>query len=116
MTSRRLPNYLRAHRKRLALTQADVAYLLGMKDGIKVCRYEAFVHEPKLHIVLAYEAICEKPASELFVGRYEEVVEEIAKRAEMLLAKLASCKLTARNQKKRQVLARIVALKSENQK
>jgi hypothetical protein len=108
-----LPNYLRAHRKRLALTQADIAYLLGMEDGIKVCRYEAYVHEPKLRAVLAYEAICQKSAAELFAGLYRQVEQEIAERAETLLAKHSDCKRTARNERKREVLERIAALKSE---
>jgi transcriptional regulator with XRE-family HTH domain len=46
-----LPNYLLSNRKRLSLSQKDVAFLLGNQDGAKVSRYERFAREP---IVIEY--------------------------------------------------------------
>ena len=55
-----LPNYLQAQRKRLALSQEEVGFLLGlngMNKGNKVCRDETFAREPSLPDALAYEVI-----------------------------------------------------------
>jgi DNA-binding XRE family transcriptional regulator len=82
-----LSNYLRTHRKRLALSQEEVAFLLGingMEKGIKVCRDENLAREPSLEIALAYEAIYGKPVRELFAGLYEQVERKVAERARLL--------------------------------
>ena len=55
-----LPNYLQSQRKRFALSQEEVGFLLGisgMTKGEKVCRDENFAREPSLQDALAYEAI-----------------------------------------------------------
>lgn len=82
-----LSNYLRTHRKRLALSQEEVAFLLGiggLDKGIKVCRDENFTREPSLQIALAYEAIYGKPVRELFPGLYGQVARKVAARAKVL--------------------------------
>ena len=82
-----LPNYLRTNRKRLTLTQEEVAFLLGfrgMNRGAKVCRVEKFAHEPNLRTALAYGAIYQKPLRELFAGLYEHIEREVAGRAKIL--------------------------------
>jgi hypothetical protein len=82
-----LPNYLRTHRKRLMLSQEEVAFLLGAKGidkGIKVCRDESLAREPSLQTALAYEAIYGRPVRELFAGVYEQVEQEVAERAKVL--------------------------------
>src|SRR2546423_4718168 len=87
MPSSQLPNYLRANRKRLALSQDEVAFLLGSQSGAKVCRYERFVREPSLATALAYEAIFKRSVSELFGGSYQKVEREVAKHAKTLKAR-----------------------------
>lgn len=85
MTS--LSNYLRTHRKRLSLSQEEVAFLLGARGldkGIKVCRDENFIREPNLQTALAYEVIYGKPIRELFAGMYAQVEREVAERAGVL--------------------------------
>jgi len=84
MAYSQLPNYLRANRKRLALSQDEVAFLLGTKNGAKVSRYEHFVRVPSLETALAYEAIFKRSASELFGGLYQKVELEVAERAKIL--------------------------------
>jgi transcriptional regulator with XRE-family HTH domain len=87
MCSAHLTNYLKTNRKRLALKQEEVAFLLGFKGedkGIKVCRDETFAREPSLQMALAYEAIYERPVRELFAGLYEQVEQEVAERAKIL--------------------------------
>jgi transcriptional regulator with XRE-family HTH domain len=101
-----LSNYLRTHRKRLALSQEEVAFLIGvngMDKGIKVSRDENSAREPSLETALAYEAIYGKPVRELFAGLYEQAERKVAERA-----KLLSFRIT-RKPKLQEVLARFVS-------
>ena len=84
MTSSQLPNYLRANRKRLGLSQDEVAFLLGTQSGAKVCRYERFKRAPALETAFAFEAIFRRPARELFCGLYQKIEQEVAARAKTL--------------------------------
>jgi hypothetical protein len=82
-----LPNYLRTHRKRLALSQEEAGFLLGIKGlnkGIKVCRDEALAREPSLRDALAYAVIYGQPVRDLFAGVYERIEREVAERAKVL--------------------------------
>ena len=88
--SYRLDNYLRAHRKRSALTQDEVAFLLGSKSGTKVSRYEQFRRLPTLQTALALEILFEAPARELFAGLYRRIERATTSRAEELILKLHS--------------------------
>jgi transcriptional regulator with XRE-family HTH domain len=88
MASLQLPNYLRANRKRLALSQKEVAYLLGSESGAKVSRYEQFARSPSLETALAYEAIFQKPIRELFAGLYEKIEQQVGTRAKALAGRM----------------------------
>lgn len=88
MAHRKLPNYLRTHRKRLDLTQDQVAFLLGSKGGAKICRYEQFEREPSLRTALACEVIFSRPVRELFAGIYDEVERTVSNRARILARRL----------------------------
>ena len=112
MTSLQLPNYLRANRKRLALSQDEVAFLLGTQSGAKVCRYERFVREPSLATALAYEAIYQRPVRELFGGLYQRIEREVAARAKTLTFRTERRKPTRQTVQKRQTLADIAARQS----
>ena len=82
-----LSNYLRTHRKRLAFSQEEVAFLLGVNGtdkATKVSRDENSAREPSLQSALAYEAIYGTPVRELFAGLYEQVEEKVAERAKLL--------------------------------
>jgi transcriptional regulator with XRE-family HTH domain len=108
----KLPNYLRAHRKRLGLSQTDVAYLLGAESGAKVCRYERFNRLPGLETILAYCAIFGRTPSELFAGLHDRIEYEIARRAETLLEKARKEKATSENLRKQKTLTQLVEYKS----
>ena len=115
MSSLPLTNYLRTNRKRLALTQDEVAFLLGFRganNGPKVCRDEKFTREPKLRMVLAYEVIYQKPVRDLFAGLYRQIEEEVAERAKILNFR-KDPKPSQRVAHKRQVLAGLAARQSE---
>lgn len=99
-----LSNYLRTHRKRLALSQEEAAFLLGVNGpdmANKVCRHENFAREPSLQIALAYEVIYGRPVRELFAGLYDEVERTVAQRARLLGHR--------RNGKRQEVIAKLVS-------
>ena len=113
MTASKLPNYLRANRKRLALSQDDVAFLLGTQSGAKVCRYERFVREPYIETIFAYEVIFQKPARELFGGMYHKIEREVAARAKLLTFKVYRQKPNRQTAHRRKSLNEIAALCSK---
>lgn len=88
MPSPQLPHHLRANRKRLALSQDDVAFLLGATDGAQVSKYEHFTRVPSFETALACEVIMKRSASELFGGLYRDAEHKVADRAQILLKRL----------------------------
>lgn len=102
-----LPNYLRSNRKRLALSQEEVAFLLGTQNAAHACRYERFTRSPSLETALAFEAIFQRSASELFDGLYKKVERQVAARAKALINKMDCGKPTRHTAYKRQLLANI---------
>jgi len=88
MQSPQLLNYLQLNRKRMALSQGEVAFLLGQETSGQVSRYEQFQHVPSLETALAYEVIFKSPLSEIFGGLYQKVEREVAERARILSSKV----------------------------
>ena len=88
MQNDKLDNYLRTHRKKLGLTQRDVAFLLGCHSGAKVSRYERLGRVPGISTIFAYETIFQKPARELFAGVYDRTERETLRRARQLVSRL----------------------------
>ena len=84
MASPRLENYLRTYRKKSGLTQREVAFLLGRKNGAQLSRYEKQRRLPPLRTALAFEAIFKIPLPELFAGLRESVRRETSERIEKL--------------------------------
>jgi len=84
MPSPQLSNYLRSNRKRLDLSQGEVAFLLGQESSAQVSRYEHSEHIPSLETALAYEVIFKRPLSEIFGGLYQKAEREVADRAKTL--------------------------------
>ena len=107
MASPNLPNYLRTHRKRLALSQDEVAFLLGAESGAKVCRYEQLVRLPSLETALAYEAIFQRPIRELLSGLYQKIEKRVIGRAKVLGSRPERRKLNHRLARKRGALTTI---------
>lgn len=105
MTLLQLPNYLLSNRKRLTLSQEEVAFLLGTGNGQKVCRHERFSRVPGLETAFAYEAIYKRTASELFSGLYQKVEQEVTARAKILVERMDRSKSTRLKTHKRQILS-----------
>src|ERR1035441_2972277 len=113
MASEHLPNYLLSHRKRSALSQEEVAFLLGVQSGAKVCRHERFSREPGLQTALAYEAIYQKPVSELFPGLFEKIQREVKARAKILEHRTFAGNMIPVATRKRKALATIVSVEAD---
>ena len=82
-------NHLRRYRKRGALTQAEIAYLLGAACGTKVSRHERANRPPSLETALAYQAIFGVPVHELFPEDYSQAVTAVKGRAATLARNVA---------------------------
>ena len=114
MASHHLSNHVRKYRKRAALSQRDVAYLLGVTSGgSKVSRYERFAHTPGFLTALAYEAIFRVPVSDLFPGEYQKIGRGVRRRAKKLLELHGQKKSTPRALRKRQALEAIAGMDSK---
>src|SRR5260370_17003351 len=61
----KLENYLETYRKRTALSQKEVAFLLGAQSGAKVCRYERFWEHPQFKTLMAYQTLSPVPVRHL---------------------------------------------------
>jgi transcriptional regulator with XRE-family HTH domain len=83
-----LPNYLRTHRKRVGFSQEEIAFLLSIKTGAPISRYERFTRKPTLAVVFAFEIIFEVPAKEIFSGVRQEIAEKLTHRAVLLLERV----------------------------
>ena len=87
-----LPNYLRTYRKRAYLSQDALAFLLGVKDGSVVSRYEGDLRTPSFETAIALEIIFGVPLRELFPGTYRKVEAEVLRRARLLREEVSSLK------------------------
>src|SRR5258706_7988695 len=90
MTPHRLENYLRSYRKQSGLTQDEVGFLLGRRNGAQVSRYEKRHRLPPLETALACEEIFGVPVGELFAGIRQAVGRDIEKRRVELRLRLQS--------------------------
>jgi transcriptional regulator with XRE-family HTH domain len=106
MATSRLDNYLRSARRRTALSQDEVAFLLGTQSGSKVSRYERGVREPGIDAAFAFEIIYLEALRELYAGRFDRLERVIAKRAKLLAERL-------REKRSSKTIARKIDLLSE---
>ena len=115
MSSPPLPNYLRANRKCLGLSQEEVAFLvgfLGESKGSGVSRDESFTRDPSLRSALAYALIYQKTIDEIFAGLRQEVEKEVATRAKLLTYR-KGLNNDPKGIRKRELFAKLAALLSK---
>ena len=116
--SRKLQNYLRTYRKRFGLSQEELSFLLGVKSGAKVSRYEKFHQVPNLQTALALQALFGVPVAELFAGMYEQAEKETSKRARILMQRMQSVAADQKASRKTDLLRAIAItpnINKENQ-
>src|SRR2546425_12647043 len=88
MATHKLKTYLRTYRKRSGLTQREVAFLVGCRNGAQVLRYEKRRRLPPLRTALACEAAFGVPVSVLFAGLREAAGQAVGERLGALKSKL----------------------------
>lgn len=114
MPTQKLPNYLRTHRKRMGLSQADVAYLLGVRSGTKLSRYERFRRMPSLGTAFAFAVIYDTPVDELFAGLMDDAARMTLKRARLRVRRLAARRKDPHVLRKLTALRAVIAAKVED--
>jgi DNA-binding XRE family transcriptional regulator len=102
-------NHLRRYRKRGALTQGEIAFLLGAACGTKVSRHERANRPPSLSTALAYQAIFGVPVHELFPEDYRDAVATVKARAADLSRAVSSRPEGRKTPFKQRLLASVAA-------
>jgi len=110
MAAQRLDNYLRTHRKRSGLSQAELAFLLGCQSGTKVSRYERQARIPTLETALACSAVFGISPEELFAGRCQKLQSKIKSRARILAKKLSQVKPDRSTARKLEIVRALAGL------
>ncbi len=105
----KLPNYLRMHRRRHGLSQAELASLIGGQSGTRVSRYERGSRLPSLETALAFEAIFKTSVHELFAGVGERVELRVCEQAKLLLDRVERLQPTPEVEYKKKSIGRIVS-------
>ena len=100
-------NNLKPHRKRSGFTQAELAFLLGLKDHSAISKFEHGEREPDFRMAVAYHAVFDRGLPELFLQVHREVRAEIGKRAERLSEVIGGGPKSAKVAYKLQKLARL---------
>lgn len=105
--SHRFTHYLRRERRRIGLTQADVAALLGGPWKGRVSLYEGGAIPPT-PVALEYQAILGRPVSDLLGSAFQVAVLKVRQRAQELL-RHEGAPHTPRQWKRHHSLERIAA-------
>ena len=88
MPSSHKRNHLRSHRKQLAFSQQEAAFLLGVASSAKISRYEKSARIPSLETALAIEAVYQRPVSQLYPELYDHALKQVKLRAHELMEKI----------------------------
>jgi transcriptional regulator with XRE-family HTH domain len=90
MATRRLPNYLRTHRKYSGLSQGEISFLVRLKDKSELSRYERSVRQPSLRTALACQELYGVAVSDLFAGLSDSVAKDTRHQMKRLQTRLQS--------------------------
>ena len=86
--AQRQKTYLRPFRRRWGLTQRELAFLIGVKNGTVISRIEGLEKAPRLKWAVACAVLFDTRALELFPGLFSEVYEDVLHRATELYEEL----------------------------
>lgn len=81
-------NFLRLYRKRSPLTQADIAFLLGLPDYSNISRCEKGQRAPSVELLLVYHLLFNTTVESFFEHKSEIVRSDLVLRIEQLLKDL----------------------------
>lgn len=113
MPKRKLSNYLRTYRKRLGLSQPEMARLFGCRCGKKISRHECFTREPTLRNAFTFAVIFRVPVHELFAGIFQEVRQQTVIQGKALMRRLESA--PEKDRAKAKMISALQAIVSENE-
>lgn len=77
-------SFVRAHRRRWGLSQAELAALLGLASSTTVSRIERSVRTPTTTVLVACCILFGLPAPELFTSLHDEIEEVVGTAAKTL--------------------------------
>src|SRR5712671_7809937 len=77
-------SFVRAHRRRWGLTQAELALLLGVASSTTVSRIERSVRTPTATVMVACCILFGLPAPELFTSLHDDLEELVGTAAKNL--------------------------------
>jgi len=78
---KKFARYIRTHRRRWALTQDELAFLLGFKSGSSVSRLETGKLQPSVEVAVACGALFGMKLRELFPHYYVATEDLLMRRA-----------------------------------
>ena len=84
MAKKRLLSYLRSHRKRSGLTQKELAFLVGVKSGAQLSRFERLKRLPSTETLIAFMIIFKKGPEELIPAVYDRILKLVHLRSKDL--------------------------------
>lgn len=84
----RVPNYLRTHRRRWCLRQRELAFLVDLTGATAISRYEKKERTPPTELLIAFEVVFGCHGSELFPALYEDITEQVMRRAKQMFDEL----------------------------
>ncbi len=105
---RQLKSYFRTFRKRSGLSQQEVAFLLDLKSGQMVSRYERLSRTPSSAVLLAAVILFDVSPHDLLPGICKKVEKRIAIRAKTLIALFDTQPQTPRLLHKREFLLDVI--------
>lgn len=80
------PNYMRMYRKKSALSQKDVEYLLGYIHNTSLCRVEKGQRPPRIDVLLAYHLLFNTSVESIFELRCKIIQPTLIKNCKKLVA------------------------------
>ena len=106
MAKRPFPTHVRKQRRRWALSQRELAQLLGGSESI-VAKYERGARTPSLEAALALEVVFGIVPRDLFPSKFHDQRRAVVRRAEALLESLAS-RQDRQTRRKRKLLGELI--------
>lgn len=107
--SKPIPNKVRAERKRLGLSQEEIATLSGgSRDAIS--ELERYVAKPTLELAFALALVFGKQIDALFPGAFERMAQQVSARARTLrdaITNRSGANVAAKKQSLASLLARL---------
>lgn len=102
-----LPTYLRSRRRKWALTQHELAELLGSVSTSAISKYETLARTPSLEVMIAFELVFGEPSGDLFPALSQGVRRAVVHNAVALRDRLAE-RTDAKSVRKRRLLDELI--------